>query len=689
MRFKKIKIKNIRSYEDQEIEFPEGSLLLSGNVGAGKTSILLAIEYALFGLQPGQKGTALLRNTGSSGEVSLEFEVGGKNAIIERRLKRTLKGVSNEYASITINGERTESSITEIKFKIMELLGYPSEFVKKNNVLYRYTVHTPQEQMKQIILEDSETRLNILRHIFGIDKYKQIKDNLSLLIIKLKGDIKMLQGEIQTLDKDKENLEFRKSTIGILEEKIGSQEKLLSEKIMTRREIEIGIKELEQKIEEKRGFEREVEKTQIMVLTKNEILSSIGKEEQELRKVIIKTEERFSEPTFQSLLEEIKHYKIKSENLNIKFVEFASRAGSFEKDRIDILAKKERIFRIDMCPTCLQDVSENHKHNILNETERKLSEIKRDSEQLEEKKKEIFLEIEKNKGYISGLEDKKLKMEVLKSKQDQIESALNKLKELEKKIQILQSDKVLLEAHIVSMKEKILEYSPLSIKFKNKEQELKQAFLEEKNTEISLAELKKELELSRNEVSILEQAIKRKEESKVRFYELNELIGWLSTQFLNLIDLTERNVLLKLREEFSALFRKWFLMLIPDESLESQIDDNFTPIIMQGESEMDYSFLSGGERTAVALAYRLALNQTINSMLSRIKTRGIIILDEPTDGFSEEQIDKIRDILEELNAEQLIIVSHEQKVEGFVDNVLRVVKDGDKSSIETVNNQKI
>ena len=87
------------------------------------------------------------------------------------------------------------------------------------------------------------------------------------------------------------------------------------------------------------------------------------------------------------------------------------------------------------------------------------------------------------------------------------------------------------------------------------------------------------------------------------------------------------------------------------------------------------------ERTAVALAYRLALNQTINSILSKIKTKGIIILDEPTDGFSEEQIMKIRDILDELNVSQLIIVSHEQKIESFVDNVFKVQKNGDVSVI--------
>ena len=53
MIFKKLAIKNIRSYEDLEIEFPAGTILLAGDIGAGKTSILLALQFALFGLQPG------------------------------------------------------------------------------------------------------------------------------------------------------------------------------------------------------------------------------------------------------------------------------------------------------------------------------------------------------------------------------------------------------------------------------------------------------------------------------------------------------------------------------------------------------------------------------------------------------------------------------------------------------------
>src|SRR3990167_4840495 len=114
MKLKKIVLENIRSYKSQEVEFPEGSILLSGDIGSGKTTILLAIEFALFGLQPGQKGSSLLRNDKNEGIIVLEFEIEGKQVIIERRLKRG-KSISQEYTSVIIDNQKQEKSISEIK----------------------------------------------------------------------------------------------------------------------------------------------------------------------------------------------------------------------------------------------------------------------------------------------------------------------------------------------------------------------------------------------------------------------------------------------------------------------------------------------------------------------------------------------------------------------------------------------
>jgi len=102
---------------------------------------------------------------------------------------------------------------------------------------------------------------------------------------------------------------------------------------------------------------------------------------------------------------------------------------------------------------------------------------------------------------------------------------------------------------------------------------------------------------------------------------------------------------------------------------------------LTGDKFLDIRSLSGGEKTAVALAYRLALNQVINNISNSINTKDLIILDEPTDGFSEEQLDKIRDIIKELKMRQIIIVSHENKVESFVDNVIKIKKDNHISKV--------
>ena len=132
--------------------------------------------------------------------------------------------------------------------------------------------------------------------------------------------------------------------------------------------------------------------------------------------------------------------------------------------------------------------------------------------------------------------------------------------------------------------------------------------------------------------------------------------------------------MLRIHSDFNSLFQKWFSILMSNDDINIRLEKDFTPVIEQNGYETNYYDLSGGEKTATALAYRLALNQVINNIVTVIKTKDLIILDEPTDGFSEEQIDKIRDVLNELNMRQIIIVSHEPKIESFVNNIIRLEK---------------
>jgi exonuclease SbcC len=172
----------------------------------------------------------------------------------------------------------------------------------------------------------------------------------------------------------------------------------------------------------------------------------------------------------------------------------------------------------------------------------------------------------------------------------------------------------------------------------------------------------------------LKDRIKKIEEVKDKLDYFTELEGWINKKFIPLISFVEKNVMLSLKNEFSNIFSKWFNILVP-ENFNVRISDDFTPIVEQQDYELDYAYLSGGERTAIALAYRLAITHIINSVMSKIKTKDLVILDEPTDGFSSKQLDKVREVFEQLKVKQLIIVSHEQKIESFVENVIKLGKE--------------
>jgi exonuclease SbcC len=674
MIIKKIILDNIRSYEHEEINFEEGSTLLSGDIGSGKTSILLAIEFALFGLQPGQRGSILLRNGKDEGRILMEFEVDGKIVVVERSLKRG-KTVSQSSSFITINGEKRELSVTELKSIILDLLNYPKEFSKKQNLLYKFTVYTPQEEMKQIILQDAETRINTLRHIFGIDKYKKILENSSVVVLKIREEKRIKEAQISNLDEEKLKLESKNSQLDSMKSTLVSitgEWLLKSEK---RKKIELEKDEVFKKIEEKNKFSQEIEKTKIMVLNKKEIIRANTKTSQELLSQLKEFQNFiFDESKIKTAEETIKRLKKERELLYKDNLDFSSKITSFNLKIEDNKFLESKMSKMDICPTCLQNVDPVYKANVVNKANSDNVQYKKEIEELEQKRMGIIQKTKDLDDLISQKEKEITDLKIFKAKHQSINEKKLKIEELKKTNLLLDRDIVLLEKHFETLNASFIEMSKFDNLFSIKQIELKESLKEERAAEIKVAELRKEIELFTIQIKELKEKIKNTENVKKQMNYLSELENWISKKYLPLVSLIERNVMIKLKSEFSNLFEEWFLMLVSD-FFSVRLDEDFTPIIEQQDYELDYSYLSGGERTAIALAYRLALNQVINSMISKIKTRDLVILDEPTDGFSEQQLDKMRSVLEQLKVKQLIVVSHEQKIEGFVENVIKLKKE--------------
>ncbi len=684
MKLKKITLENIRSYESQEISFTDGSTLLSGDIGSGKTSVLLAIEFALFGLQPGQKGSALLRNGKKEGRVIAEFEVDGNDIVIERTLKKG-KTISQDFCSIMINGERKELSVTELKGKVLELLDYPSEFAKKQNILYKFTVYTPQEEMKQIILEDAETRLNTLRHIFGIDKYKQILENISVITVKLREEKRLKEGMTSNLEQVKLNLLSKENDLEAKQSNLDSIEKELFLKTEKRKRIQEEKEEISKKIEERNKFQSEIEKTKIMILNKNDAIASntktmntLGNQIKELQQLV------FDESMIAKLEQNILINKREKEKLNQKNLEINSRLNSLVMKNEDSKKIERQLSSLEICPTCLQNVSPVYRANVLNkmhsetvEANKEIEELGRERKTTEEKLRKIEADIFLAERQVTDFKILKIKLQDIKEKEERVKEMQNLNASAEKDIQLLKQ-------HVEMLTASVLEFGKFVNFFELKQKELEEALREERIADIKVAELKKEIEVFSNQINDLKNEIIRIEEIKKQLNYITELENWLSKQFISLISFIEKNVMIKLKTEFSKLFAEWFYALVSD-TFNVHLSDDFTPVIENQDYEIDYAYLSGGERTAVALAYRLALNQVINSLMSKIKTQDLVVLDEPTDGFSEQQLDKMRDVLQQLNVKQLIIVSHEQKIEGFVENVIRFKKQNGITRVENSN----
>jgi exonuclease SbcC len=682
MLLKSIKLTNIRSYLNEKVDFPVGSLLLSGDIGSGKSTILLAIEFALFGSKPSElPASSLLRHGKKEGDVELSFNIDDKDITIKRALKKGKNGIKQETGYIITNGAKKELSPVEMKSEVFELLGYPRDLVSKGkDLIYRYTVYTPQEEMKRILMEDRDTRLNTLRKVFNIDKYKKIKENTVVFIRSLKEKRKEIGGFILDLDEKNREKEFMEKEMVVLEEKIKNiipKVKKIKEEVRKKREnisvFEVKVKEFNELKNNLEVFEANLRNLVNERARNNETIERLDKQIGEFEKEEIEDDGKIkgkitaTENNIQTLKENI---DITKQKLN----EFGINKNKSE----EVI---EKISKIDKCPLCLQDVEHEHKSSITEREKKVIDEAEKNTKLYSEKENELKVkleEFEKQKEELRKIENKieliKLKIKNFNEKKEERNNIEKRQDEMKKNIGEINIKKIEINKKMEGLKDIEEDYTKLR-------KELDMSLEEEGKLDIEKTGLEKENESVIRIISSLEKEIEKKSKEKEKLSSLAEMQNWLDDFFMNLMGTLERHIMLQVHREFNELFKEWFNILIEDESISVRLDDEFTPVIEQNGYESVVDHLSGGEKTAVALSYRLSLNKVINDVVSGIKTKDILMLDEPTDGFSSEQLDRVRDVLDQLQMKQIVIVSHESKIESYVDKVIRVGKEEHVSSI--------
>ena len=94
-------------------------------------------------------------------------------------------------------------------------------------------------------------------------------------------------------------------------------------------------------------------------------------------------------------------------------------------------------------------------------------------------------------------------------------------------------------------------------------------------------------------------------------------------------------MLTTINQDFNSHFQEWFSTLVEDQSKEARVDENFTPLV---ESRMATNRTSTTSAEVRRRAWPSCTASRSNGVVRRVSMgmkSNLLILDEPTDGFSK------------------------------------------------------
>lgn len=219
-------IKNFRTHKERTDTFPEGAIThITGGNGAGKSSIVNAIPWALFGTRPAgvSKNIDLRRENTDKLEptvVALTYTVDGEKYVATRTMN--YKGnVQVTLEHIDKNGTPRHVAGTAVKDgnrEIMRSLGM-SEDIFKATILFR------QKETDHFINSRPDDRRKIIEELTGITANSYALEECGV-------QRRAIKREVDNKTVDHAGIEAHKKTV----EELAEREATLSEKLLTLRE---------------------------------------------------------------------------------------------------------------------------------------------------------------------------------------------------------------------------------------------------------------------------------------------------------------------------------------------------------------------------------------------------------------------------------------------------------------------
>jgi exonuclease SbcC len=211
MQILEIDLENVKSYSHARVSFTEGVNAIVGHNGAGKSTILEAIGYALFDSNE-YTVAALVREGARTGIIGVTF----RSAVDERayRVERRFGG-ANAYAiyDIELHGKICDGKVDVLRF-IRQHAGVDEG--ADLETLFRHAIGMPQGTLTAAFLERPAARKQTFDALLQVEEYKvafdrllEVRNVLKERRLRLEADLAALAARLEQLPILEENLRIR------------------------------------------------------------------------------------------------------------------------------------------------------------------------------------------------------------------------------------------------------------------------------------------------------------------------------------------------------------------------------------------------------------------------------------------------------------------------------------------------
>ncbi len=634
----RIKLKNWKSHLDSELSFSKGVNGLIGIMGSGKTSVMQAIAFALFGTfsgissrrlalddlimkKPQEKDLAL---------IELEFVLDGKKYEVKRTIEKGKGTVSSE---IREEGELLEVNPQGVTREVTRILQMDYD-------LFQRAVYSEQNALDYFLQIPKGKRMQQIDSMLKLDRYEKvresavkIKNNISNLRQQRLRDIegmkerrfeeriKDFENELEKREKEKGNIEKDSESV---RKKIDSMEKAFEKK-------ESSVEEIRDKIADLNGK---------IIALQNEIKEAKQtiEEKEKVRKKIKDLEKSLGEKPEELLKSKEKMLEGKKKELY-----------SLETLQSEISRGLEELKEAgEKCPVCESKITKEKKRGLIGHKEKHMEEI-------EKKMKILSKTTLRNESELVELREKVDLLREMKSEMKGIEEEKGKVKRNEKvtKINRKKVEKLVEEIRREEKKEK--EFRKDMQEFVAKERELKTKLESLKEIIQDKKDMFNELEKERGVF------LKYVEETKT--YE--RVIESMDS-FTDVLRLTQD----QLRDEFlktiNYIMNEVWGELYPYgdfSEIRMLIEKDYVLQLKGTRGWVNVDLVSGGERSLACLALRIAFSLAFTPNLRWL------ILDEPTHNLDANAIEHFGFVLREKMEriiDQVFLITHEERLSDYI-----------------------